>query len=195
MAWKPMRLHTSAIRTLQEPAAQSRVRHAPLPGGYPAAQAAGPCVADDSRPAGSRSNGGAFVSVPAIDGDRQGAADLPHPDVGEPSESLYEDGDRDALDRVEVDRAALRDRIVRGFQDDLAGERPDGRRARRDECATKARDCDVSGQHDDGAAASHRELAPPQLAASRRRAQEAAAASRNDARSPHVSGSSSGCSS
>ena len=135
------------------------------------------------------------MSAVAVDRDFEGATDLPQAGIGQTAESFDEDADRDALDRVEVDGRAPRDRIVAGFEDDLAGERPDGRRAWRDEYAPKSRDRRVTRQDDDRAPADLGELAPPQLAPSGQDAHEAAAAWRNEVRSPHSSGSSSGCSS
>jgi hypothetical protein len=44
------------------------------------------------------------TSASAVDGDFEGTADLPHPVIGQPAESRDEYGNRDALDRVEVDR-------------------------------------------------------------------------------------------
>jgi hypothetical protein len=43
-------------------------------------------------------------SATAIDGDLERFADLAHPLVAEPTETLGEDCDRDALDRVEIHR-------------------------------------------------------------------------------------------
>src|SRR5687768_9457220 len=42
------------------------------------------------------------ASVRAVDRDGEGCADLPHARVGQPSEPLNEDCNRDALDRVHV---------------------------------------------------------------------------------------------
>jgi hypothetical protein len=48
----------------------------------------------------------------AVDGDRQRRTDLTHASVGEPADSLDEHGERNALDRIQVDRITLWDRIV-----------------------------------------------------------------------------------
>ena len=81
-----------------------------------------------------------------------------------------------------------------GFKDDLAGDAPDGRRTRCDECAPKPRDHCVTRQDDDRAPTDLGHLAPPDLTA-RGSAVTTARRPRNDARSPHSSASSSGCSS
>src|SRR5438128_66041 len=68
-------------------------------------------------------------SPPAIDGYLEGVADLEHAVGSQPAEPFDEHRHRHALDRVEVDRGPLRDRVVVRFQRDLAREAADGRRA------------------------------------------------------------------
>ena len=135
------------------------------------------------------------ASASAVDGDLESTADLAHAGIGQPSESRDEHGDPDALDGVEVDCCSARDRVVAGLEDDFAGKRSNRCRARCDKCSSKSRDRRVARQDDDGAPADLGKLAPPQLSPRRQRAHEAAAACRNEARSPHSSGSSSGSSS
>ncbi len=96
----------------------------------------------------------------------------------------------DTFDRVQVDRRTPRDRINAGVENHFARESTNRRRTRRDDRAPKPRDGCVSGQDDDGAAADVGELAPPHLAARWKRAHESPAARRQEARSPHSSGSS-----
>ena len=76
-------------------------------------------------------------SALTVDRDRESAADLAHAGVAETAESFDEDAERDALNRVEVDGRTPEDRIIVGGQDNLAGECPDCRRARRDEHSPK----------------------------------------------------------
>ena len=120
-------------------------------------------------------------------------ADLSHPRVAEATKPLDEQPDRDRFDGVEVDRASTLNRVLHRLEHDLAGEPSDGRRARRHQCPTKPMNRSVSRQHDNGSAADTRRLAPPQLATTRKIGHRPAA-SRKDARSPHSSGSSRGCS-
>jgi hypothetical protein len=134
-------------------------------------------------------------SALTVDRDREGAADLSQAPVGQTAESFDQDAGCDTLDRVEVDGRTARDRIVAGFEDDLAGQRPDGCRARRDEHSPEPRDGRVARQDNDGTPANISQLAPPHLTPSGEGVHDAPAARRNDARSPHSSGSSSGCSS
>jgi len=150
-----------------------------------------------------RSPGGSVVdplrrrprSVGAVDRDLEGRTDVPHTGFGQPAQPAHEDCDRDALDRVQVDRRTPRDGIVNGFEDNLAGEPSDRCCAGSDERASEPWDRAVTGQHDDGASTDLHQLAPPHLPPGRKCDHEAAAARRNDARSPHSSGSSAGCSS
>jgi hypothetical protein len=69
------------------------------------------------------------ASGSAVDRDFESTTDLPHPGIGQPAESRNEYAGRDALDRVEVHRRAMRNWIVTRFQDDLAGKPSDRRRA------------------------------------------------------------------
>ncbi len=131
----------------------------------------------------------------AVDGDGEGAADLPHPFVAEPSEPVDEHAERHALHRVEVDRAHLRDGIHLRFEDHFTRKVADRRRARSDEGSTESGDRDVAAEHDDGSATDVGQLAPPELAPARLVAHDEPAAVRNEARSPHSSGSSRGRSS
>ncbi len=103
----------------------------------------------------------------AVDRNLKGSADLPHPSVGQPAKPADEYCDRDAFDRVQVDRRTPGDRVVTGFENDLAGEPSNRRRARRDECPSKPRDHRVAGQDNDRAPADLGHLAPPHLPTSR----------------------------
>jgi hypothetical protein len=67
-------------------------------------------------PAGSSTE---TASVRAVDRDGEGSADLPHACVGQPSEPLSEDRDRDALDRVQVDHAMAGHRVLVGLEADF----------------------------------------------------------------------------
>ena len=145
--------------------------------------------------AGACATGERLRSVGAVDCDCQSGADLPHPVIGQPAEAFDEDCDRDRLDRVEVDGRAKRHGVLAGFEEDLAREASDGGRARRDQCPTVTRDHDITRQDDDRPAADLGRLAPPHLPACGQVGHEAATARRKDARSPHWSGSSSGCTS
>ena len=134
-------------------------------------------------------------SARAVDGDCEGGTDLAHANLGHPAQPLDEDGDRDAFDRVEIHRRAKRDRVVTWFEHHLAGKPPDGRRAGSHECAAMPWDDHVAGQDNYRSATDLGHLTPPDFPPSREGSHDAAAALRNDARSPHSSGSSSGCSS
>lgn len=131
-------------------------------------------------------------SVRAVDGDSQGGADLPHPVLGQPAETFDQDGDRDRLHGIQVDRRSTRHRVLTGLEEDLAREASDRGGAGGDQCSTVARDHDVTRQDDDRPAADLGHLAPPQLPPCGQEGHEAATARRKDARSPHSSGSSSG---
>lgn len=149
-------------------------------------------VLDDAKGGALRSPSSARRSARAVDGNAQGRAHLAHPIVSQATQPGHEDGNGDALDGIQVHRATAGNRILGGVQDDLAGESTNGGRAGRDERASKPRQRGVPGQDDHGAAADLRQLAPPHLPAGGRLIHEAAAAPRNDARSPHSSGSSTG---
>jgi hypothetical protein len=131
----------------------------------------------------------------AVDRDGERPADLLHALVTQATQPIDEHTDGNALDRVEVDRAHLGYRIGARFEQHLARQLADGRRARRDKGAPETRDRDVSAQHHDRSTADVWQLAPPHLTSTRLVAHEADAAARNDARSPHSSASSSGCTS
>jgi hypothetical protein len=134
-------------------------------------------------------------SVGAVDSDCKCGADLAHSSVAQSPRTADEGGNRDALDRVEVHRAMTRHRVVTRFEHDLADEAADRRCAWRHECAAMPRNHRVPRKDDDWSANDLGHLAPPDLPARWEVAHDAAAARRNDARSPHSSGSSSGCSS
>lgn len=138
---------------------------------------------------------GSGRSAGAVDGDCEGGTDLAHANLGQPSQPLDEDGDRDAFDRVEVHRRAKRHRVVTRFEHHLARKPADGRRAGSHEGAAMPWDDHVAGQDNDRSATDPGHLAPPDLPPGRVESHDAPAARRNVARSPHSSGSSSGCSS
>ena len=131
----------------------------------------------------------------AVDGDRECVAHLPHPFVAEPSETVDEHAERHALHRVEVYRTELRNGIHLRLEHHLARQVADRRRTRGNEGSTEAGDRHVATEHDDGPAADVGQLTPPQLPPTRLVAHDEPAAARNDIRSPHSSGSSSGRSS
>lgn len=133
----------------------------------------------------------------AVHGNVERCADLTHPVVAEPSETLHEGRERDTLDRVEVYRGPPRDWIITRLHDNLAGETPNVGRTGSDQGASQPRNGRVTREHDNWPPADIRQLAPPHLSPCGKRAHthDAAAASRNDARSPQASVSSSGCSS
>lgn len=131
----------------------------------------------------------------AVDRDFKGCADGAHLGVGKPAKPADQYCDRDTFDGVEVHRRTAGDRVGTGFKHNLAGKSPDSRGARCDECTSKPRDRRVTRQHNDWAPADLGHLTPPHLPACRKRTHEAPAARRHEARSPHSSGSSTGCSS
>lgn len=130
----------------------------------------------------------------SLAGDRNSdcTADLAHAIVAESAEAMDEPPHRDALDRIEVDRRSLRYRVIAGFEDHLARQAADRRRARSNQGPPQSRNRGVARQHDDRTATSVRNLTPPHLASRRQCAHEAPAALRKDARSPHSSCSSIG---
>lgn len=134
-------------------------------------------------------------SIVAVDGDGECRADLPHSSIGESTEPLHQRRDGDALHRIEAHDTAPRDRVLSGFEAYFADQAADRRGAGSDERSAVSRDHRVAGKNHHGATADVCYFAPPDFTASRLRRHERAAASRNDARSPHASGSSSGCSS
>jgi hypothetical protein len=122
-------------------------------------------------------------------------AHLSHPIVTEPAQPLDQHGDRDALDGVHIDSRPLRDRVVTWFENDLAGQSTHRRCTWGDEHSTKPGYSGVPRQHNHWTATDLRWLTPPDLTPGGKGRHDAAAASRKDARSPHASGSLSGCSS
>ena len=138
------------------------------------------------------SEAAARVSLQAAgDSDVQGCADLRHADVADPPQSRDEHRHCHAFHRIEVDRAAARYGVGAWLQHDLAGQAPHVRRARGDDRSSQTRDRGVPGKHQHRAAADLGQLRPPHLPA-RGKGHDAPAADRNDARSPHASGSSIG---
>jgi hypothetical protein len=91
-----------------------------------------------------RGTGRGVGSNGAVDGNLECRTDLTHPTSAEGSESFNENRDGDALDRVEVDGARPRDRIVTRLQDDLARQSPQGGGTRGYEGPMQARDGRVS---------------------------------------------------
>jgi len=134
-------------------------------------------------------------SVGAVDGNGEGVADLTHPSVAQPADSVDKHCQRNALYRVQVDRRTTRYGVVSGLKHHFTDESPNCRRARSNQCAAMPRDYCIAGEHDDRSTPYLWHLAPPHVTAGGKSHQDAAAACRNDARSPHSSGSSSGCSS
>src|SRR6185312_13188573 len=133
--------------------------------------------------------------MPTIDGDVERGAHFAHPVIAETSQSLHEGAYRHALDRIQIDRRALGYRVFVRLQDDLAGQTADGRRARRYQSAPQPWDGGIAGENDNRTATDLWKLTPPNLSprGERARLHDAEAASRNDAKSPHASGSDKGC--
>lgn len=134
-------------------------------------------------------------SASTVDGDFEGFADLVHAVVAESAQALDQRSNRDALDRVEIDDRNKWDWVVWRLEEDLGRDVADRGRARPDQGTPQARDRGVSREHDHGPAPDLRELAPPDITSRRKGSHDAPAAERNEARSPHSSASSSGCSS
>ena len=88
-----------------------------------------------------------------IDGNRECVADRAHPFIAQAAESIHENSDGHALDRVEVDGADAWNRVDAGLEQHLAGQSSDGRGARGDQRPTQPRNGDIPTQHDDGPAA------------------------------------------
>lgn len=122
-------------------------------------------------------------------------ADLANPDIGQPPHPLDENRHRYALDRVQIDRTRIRDRIRTRLQDHLTGQPANVRRARGDERAPQPWDGGIAREDDDRPPANIGDLGPPELTPTRQRVHDAPAARRHEARSPHSSGSSGGCAS
>lgn len=131
----------------------------------------------------------------AIDRYLERGTDLAHAPIGQAAEPLDQDSYSHALDGVQVDGATPGYRVLVGLQHDLAGQTTDRGRTRSDQCPSQAWDRGVARKNYHGTPADVGQLAPPHLTPQREVAHEAAAASRNDARSPHSSVSSRGCSS
>lgn len=134
-------------------------------------------------------------SASTVDGDFERFADLVHAVVAESAQALDQRSNRDALDRVEIDDRNEWDRVVWRLEEDLGRNVADRGRARPDQGTPQARDRGVSREHDHRPAPDLRELAPPDITSRRKGRHDAPAAARNEARSPHSSASSSGCSS
>jgi hypothetical protein len=89
------------------------------------------------------------ASAVAVNSYIERCTDFTHTVVAEPSETLHQDGNRDTLDRVEVDRRPLRHWIVSRLDDNLAGETANCGGTRRDERAFQARNRRITREHDD----------------------------------------------
>jgi hypothetical protein len=103
----------------------------------------------------------------AMDGDCHCVADVAHSRVGQSTESLYQNGDGDALEGVEVDDRPPRYWIVLWLEKNLAREASHRRRTRRNECSAMSRDHGVPRQDDYWTTTDLGHLTPPDLAASR----------------------------
>lgn len=122
-------------------------------------------------------------------------ADLVHPLVAETTETLSERTDRDAFDRIEIHCETLWDRVAIRLEDDFAREATDVGCARSNQGAPEPGDRNVARQDNDRTAGDLGQFAPPDFSPARQLLHDDAAARRNDARSPHSSDSSSGCTS
>jgi hypothetical protein len=80
----------------------------------------------------------------AVDSNLEGVTHLAHPLVAQSTETLDQDADRDAFHRVEVGYARPRNRVLAGFEPNLARETSDRRRARGHERAPEPRDGGVT---------------------------------------------------
>lgn len=94
-------------------------------------------------------------------------ADFTHPSIGKSAKATDQDGYGDAFDGVQVHCRAARNGIGIGFENDLAGESPDGCRAWRDERPSEPGDRGVTGEHNHWAPTGLGQVAPPHLTASR----------------------------
>lgn len=106
-----------------------------------------------------------FHSPCAVDRDRKGVADLAHAIVTQAAETVHQDRQRDAFDRVQVDRGPAGHRVVAGFENDLADQTPDRRRTRRNQCSTMTGYHGIAGEHHDRPPTDLGHLAPPELTA------------------------------
>ncbi len=129
----------------------------------------------------------------AVDGDLQCGTDLPHACIAQSADAFDEYGEGHAFNRVEIHGAEATDGIVPWLENDFTRQTSDRGRTWCDEGSSKPRYGGIAREHDDGPPPDVGRFAPPQLASQRCGHQVAAAAARNDARSPHSSGSSSGC--
>ncbi len=128
----------------------------------------------------------------AVCGNFERTADLPHARSTQRADSIDEQCDRNGFNGVEVHHASAIDRVIARFQDNFARQASDGCRAGRNQRAPHPWNRGIARQHDDRSSTDLGRFAPPQLASLRQVRHFAAAASRNDARSPHSSGSSIG---
>ena len=132
------------------------------------------------------------ASADTVNGDVERCADLAHPLIAVASQSLRECSDRDTLCRVEIHRRGSGDRVRRGLEEDFARYPADGGRTRGNDRSSQSWNGDIPGQHHDRSAGNIGQLAPPDLTPCGQGAHDNPAASRNEARSPHSSGSSIG---
>lgn len=140
----------------------------------------------------SKSSARPLSALVAVRSYFESCADRPQTLATQPAEPLNQHGNRHALDRVQIDRATPRHRVLARFQHHLAGQPPDRGRARPDQRSTQPPDGGIAREDHNRSASGVGQLAPPQLPACRKRAHDAAAASRKAARSPHSSASWSG---
>ena len=131
-------------------------------------------------------------SETAADGDVESCTDLAHPLIAQAAQSLGECPDRDALDRIEVHGGGSGNWILGWIEGDLAGQSPDGGGAGGDYSPLQPWNGDVSRHDDYRSAGNLLQFTPPDLTASGQILHDEPAASRNEARSPHSSGSSIG---
>ena len=118
-------------------------------------------------------------------------ADLAHPRLADPSDSLDEQTHRHRLHRVQIHGASAGHGIYVWLHHHLACQSADGRRARSDQCSPQSRNGGVTGEHHDRSPTDLGWFAPPHFTATRK-IRHRAEAFRKDSRSPHSSGSSSG---
>src|SRR3990172_9868319 len=131
----------------------------------------------------------------AVDRYRQCQTDLAHSHITEPTEPLSECTSRDAFNRIQIHSRSLWNRVVSHLEHNLARETPNRGSARSNQSSSQPWDHSVTGHENDGATGDLGQLAPPDLSPRGQACHDDAAASRNEARSPHSSPSSSGCSS
>jgi len=102
-----------------------------------------------------------------VDRNLECLTDLQHPHTAQCADPLGQYRSRHRLDRVKVHRAAAPDRVLAGFQHDLARQTSDRGCAWRDERTSEPRNCDITRQHDDWSPTKSRRLTPPQLTSER----------------------------